>query len=196
KPLGTFGHEVLVKIAGRDPVTLKEGSKVAGTEFAFAKFYATRDFSEEPIILISYRPLVERLGLDASRKRFSRKELAEANELAKLAQEAAALRQAGEPVPRLDTEAQTVLGRLQLFDALGNTAAFLMVPPQPGSPAGAPWLTVDQLPSLILRKKRRPSYRTCAPSISPHARVTARKSPRPRSDWRTICAPSIPRSTP
>ncbi|MFM8231927.1 MAG: hypothetical protein ACKOAL_11970, partial [Chthoniobacterales bacterium] len=121
KPLGTFGHEVLVKIAGRDPVTLKEGSKVAGTEFTFAKFYATRDFSEEPIILISYRPLVERLGLDASRKRFSRKELAGANELAKLAQEAAALRQAGEPVPRLDTEAQTVLGRMQLFDALGST---------------------------------------------------------------------------
>ena len=153
KPLGTFGHEVLVKLSGRDPVTLKDGSKIGGTEFAFAKFYATRDFSEEPIILISYRPLVERLGLDASRKRFSRKELAGANELARLAQEAAALRQAGEPVPRLDTEAQTVLGRLQLFDALGSTAAFQMIPPPPGSPPGAPWLTVDQLPSAYPPEK-------------------------------------------
>ena len=64
KPIGTFGHEVLVKIAGRDPITLNNGTKVDGTEFAFAKFYATHDFSEEPIILISYRPLVERLGLE------------------------------------------------------------------------------------------------------------------------------------
>ena len=153
KPIGTFGHEVLVKIAGRDPITLKDGAKVDGTEFAFAKFYATHDFSEEPIILISYRPLVERLGLEAGRKRFSRKELAGARDLAALAQEAAALRQAGEPVPRLHSEAQTVLGRLQLFDALGNTTAFLLIPPPPGSPAGAPWLSIDQLPSAYPAEK-------------------------------------------
>jgi cytochrome c-type biogenesis protein CcsB len=153
KPIGTFGHEVLVKIAGRDPIALKDGTKVDGTEFAFAKFYATRDFSEEPIILISYRPLVERLGLEAGRKRFSRKELAGARDLASLAQEAAALRQAGEPVPRLGTEAQTVLGRLQLFDAMGNTTAFLLIPPPPGSPAGAPWLSIDQLPAAYPAEK-------------------------------------------
>lgn len=153
KPLGTFGHEVLVKIAGRDPVALADGTKINGTDFAFAKFYATHDFSAEPIILVSYRPLVERLGLEADRKRFSRKELAGARDLAALGQEAAALRQAGEPVPRLDTEAQTVLGRLQLFDALGNTTAFLMIPPPPGSPAGASWLSVDQLPSAYPAEK-------------------------------------------
>ena len=153
KPIGTFGHEVLVKIAGRDPITLRDGTKVDGTEFAFSKFYATHDFSEEPIILISYRPLVERLGLEEGRKRFSRKELAGARDLAALAQEAAALRQAGEPVPRLDSEAQTVLGRLQLFDALGNTSAFLLIPPPPSSPAGAPWLSIDQLPSAYPAEK-------------------------------------------
>ncbi|MBJ7326386.1 MAG: cytochrome c biogenesis protein CcsA [Chthoniobacterales bacterium] len=152
KPLGTFGHEVLVKISGRDPVALADGTKMNGTDFAFAKFYNTRDFSGEPVILISYRPLVERIGLDADRKRFSRTELAGAGELTKLAQEAAALRQADEPVPRLDTEAQTVLGRLQLFDALGNTTAFLMIPPPPGATAGAPWLTIDQLPSAYPEK--------------------------------------------
>jgi cytochrome c-type biogenesis protein CcsB len=148
KPLGTFGHEALIKIAGRDPITLKDGSKLGGTEFAFAKFYATRDFSDEPIILVSYRPLVEKLGLDAARKRFSRKELAGASDLTRLAQEAAALRQAGEPVPRLDTEAQTVIGRIQLFDALGNTSAFLLVPPPSGSATGTPWLTIDQIRSV------------------------------------------------
>jgi cytochrome c-type biogenesis protein CcsB len=145
KPIGTFGHEVLVKISGRDPVRTSDGETFNGSAFAFSKLFATRDWSAEPMILISYRPLVEQLGLDASRKRFTRKELAAATGLASLSQEAAALRQAGEPVPRLNTEAQTVLGRLQLFDALGATTAFLIAPPPPGSPEGAPWLSIDQL---------------------------------------------------
>lgn len=145
KPIGTFGHEVLVKIAGRDPVRTTDGETFNGSAFAFSKLFATRDWSLEPMILISYRPLVEKLGLDASQKRFTRKELAAATGLASLSQEAAALRQAGEPVPRLNTEAQTVLGRLQLFDALGATTAFLIAPPPPGSTAGAPWLSIDQL---------------------------------------------------
>jgi cytochrome c-type biogenesis protein CcsB len=145
KPIGTFGHEVLVKIAGRDPIRTTDGETFNGSAFAFSQLFATRDWSEEPMILVAYRPLVEQLGLDATRKRFSRKELAGATGLATLSQEAAALRQAGEPVPRLNTEAQTVLGRLQLFDTLGATTAFLLAPPPPGSPAGAPWLSIDQL---------------------------------------------------
>ena len=156
KPIGTFGHEVLVKISGRDPVRTTDGETFNGSAFAFSKLFATRDWSQEPMILISYRPLVEQLGLDASRKRFTRKELAAATGLASLSQEAAALRQAGEPVPRLNTEAQTVLGRLQLFDALGATTAFLIAPPPPGSPAGAPWLSIDQLAVAYAPEKAAP----------------------------------------
>ena len=156
KPIGTFGHEVLVKIAGRDPIRTTDGETFNGSAFAFSQLFATRDWSEEPIILVAYRPLVEQLGLDATRKRFSRKELAGATGLATLSQEAAALRQAGEPVPRLNTEAQTVLGRLQLFDALGATTAFLLAPPPPGSPAGAPWLSIDQLAAAYPPEKAAP----------------------------------------
>jgi cytochrome c-type biogenesis protein CcsB len=145
KPVGTFGHEVLVKIAGRDPVTAKDGTTADGTEFTFSMLYAIRDWSEEPIILVSYRPLVEQLGLDPSRKRFSRSELAGATALTGLARDAAALRQSGQPVPRLNLEAQTVLGRLQLFDALSGTTGFLLAPPPPGSKPGAAWLSIDQL---------------------------------------------------
>ena len=148
KPIGTFGHELLVKISGRDPVGTSEGDTFDGSAFAFSQLFATRDWGNDPIILISYRPLVEKLGLDASRKRFSRKELAAATALTSLSQEAAVLRQAGEPVPKLNTEAQTVLGRLQLFDALGATTAFLLAPPPPGAPAGSPWLSIDQLATV------------------------------------------------
>jgi cytochrome c-type biogenesis protein CcsB len=156
KPIGTFGHELLVKISGRDPVRTTDGDTYGGSAFAFSQLFATHDWSNDPIILISYRPLIEKLGLDPSRKRFSRKELAAATQLTSLSQEAAALRQAGEAVPKLNTEAQTVLGRLQLFDALGATTAFLIAPPPPGSPAGAPWLSIDQLATAYPPEKAAP----------------------------------------
>jgi hypothetical protein len=45
KPIGTFGHEVLVKIAGRDPVRTKDGETFNGSAFAFSQLFATRDWS-------------------------------------------------------------------------------------------------------------------------------------------------------
>jgi cytochrome c-type biogenesis protein CcsB len=145
KPVGTFGHEVLVKLSGRDPVYTLGNKKFDGSNFAFSMIFATQDWRQEPFILVSYRPLVVDLGLDSSRKRFSPEELTQAPKLTALAREAATLRQAGQPVPRLNAEAQTVLGRLQLFDALSSTQAFLIAPPPPGSPAGSPWLSIDRL---------------------------------------------------
>ncbi len=146
KPMGSFGHEALVKISGRDPVVLSDDSKMDGTEFAFANFYATRDFTREPVVLVSYRPLVEKLGLDTTRKRFSGKELAGAPALIELAQEAAALRQTGQPVPRLNAEAQSVISRLQLLKGLGDMSAFAIFPPPPGAANGAAWLSIEQMP--------------------------------------------------
>ena len=146
KPMGTFGHEVLVKIAGRDPIRTKDGRTYNGNSFAFSQLFATHDWSEEDIVLVSYRPLVEQLGLDPSRKRFSRGELAAvSSELTSLSQQAATLRQVGEPVPRLNSEAQTVLGRIQLLDSLASTDAFRFVPPPESAAAGAPWLSIEGL---------------------------------------------------
>lgn len=142
KPMGTFGHEMLVKISGRDPVTARDGSKIGGTEFSFSTLFATRDWADEPIILLSYHPLTKKLGLDAARKRFSAKELVSvAPEIERLSREAAALRQSGQTVPRLQAEAQTVAGRLQMFRALNDSSAFLIVPPPPGEKHGNTWLS-------------------------------------------------------
>ncbi len=145
KPIGTFGHEVLVKLAGRDPVQTSDGSAVGGTDFVLSVLYATRDWADEPFILVSYRPLVAKLGFDASRKRLSPRELASASELETLSREAAALRQAGQPVPRLNAEAQTVLGRLGLFQALSDTGAILLAPPPPDAKPGSAWLSIASL---------------------------------------------------
>ncbi len=156
KPLGTFGHEILVKLAGRDPVQLTDASTVDGTNFVLSVLYATREWSDEPVILVAYRPLAEKLGLDPSRKRFSPRELASASELQKLSREAAALRQSGQPVPRLNAEAQTVLGRLNLFQALGDTTAVLLAPPPPGSKPGSPWLSIASLGTAYPAGQARP----------------------------------------
>lgn len=148
KPMGTFGHEILVKLSGRDPVTVKDGASLGGSEFAASIFYAIHDWSEEPVILISHHPLAEKLGLDASRKRFSRAEIAGGvPELTRLAREAAAMRQANpeEPVPKINTEAQMVLQRVAIFDALADTSAFKFAPPPPDSRSGAPWLDITEL---------------------------------------------------
>ncbi len=156
KPIGTFGHEVLVKLSGRDPIRTNDGASFDGSTFAFSMLFATRDWAGEPVLLIAYRPLTEKLGLDPSRKRFTRQELSAAPELTKLAQEAAALRQAGQPVSRLHSEAQTVLGRVQLFDALSSTSAYLLAPPPPGSKAGGAWLSIEKLVTSYPAEKAGP----------------------------------------
>ncbi len=146
KPVGTFGHEALVRLTGKDPYRTTDGTAWSGSAFAFSSLFATRPWSEEPMLLIAYRPLVVDLGLDASRKRFSRRELAgQEPVLRRMSQEAARLRQAAQPVPRLHQEAQTVLGRLQLFDAMQDSTAFLIAPPPAGSVPGAPWLAIDAM---------------------------------------------------
>lgn len=146
KPLGTFGHEALVRLHGRDPLRAADSTRWTGGEFAFSLLFATREWSAEPLILVAYKPLVGQLGLDPSRKHFSREELrATEATLLRLSQEAAALRQAAQPVPRTDQEAQNVLGRIQLFDAMHSSAAFLIAPPPAGALPGAPWLTVDAM---------------------------------------------------
>lgn len=159
KPMGTFGHEVLVKLSGRDPLATKSGDNVAGGEFAFSTLFATRDWAEEPVILVAHRPLTEHLGLDASRKRFSRNELAQAEpELQRLSREAVAARRANSEVtpPALNTEAQTVLQRLALYDTLASTAAFKFAPPPPGSEVSAPWLGIGEMAAAYPPEKSMP----------------------------------------
>lgn len=159
KPVGTFGHEVLVKLSGRDPVATSDGVKVGGSEFALSMLYATRDWTGEPVILVSHRPLAEKAGLDVSRKRFSRRELAQVTpQLEALSREAAALRRADpeSPPPSINTEAQTVLQRIAIFDSLADTSAFKFAPPPPGSSDTAPWLGIAELAAAYPPEKSLP----------------------------------------
>ena len=96
---------------------------------------ATHDWRKEPLVLVNYRPLVQRLGLDATRKRFSFDELTHLPALDAMIRSVDALR-ARDTDPDLSREQQEVEslnGRLALLNKLLTGESFLIVP-RPADP--------------------------------------------------------------
>ena len=90
------------------------------------------------MVLISTGQLVEQLGLDKTRRRFSFAQLTESAELQRLATEAQALKRAEKPLTRAQQEALNVNDRLSLLARVMDGRALLIVP----APANEtdPWL--------------------------------------------------------
>lgn len=138
KPVDTFATETLLRLSGRRTVEAN-GRKWSANDFLLSMLLDTFDWKKEPLILVGYKPLVEDLGLDGTRKRFSFEELAGIPKLRPLAAQGGALRKSGQEVPRAMKEAESVMGRLELFAAVSGGAALNIVPPPGGGP-GARWL--------------------------------------------------------
>ena len=127
KPVDTFARETLIKITGRSTYT--SGAKTwQGTDFILSMLLDTHDWKSEPMIMISLGQLIEQLGLDKTKKRFSFTQLAALPELNRLAGEAHALRKAEKPLSRLQSEVMSVSERLALFAHVMDGSAFLLVP--------------------------------------------------------------------
>jgi hypothetical protein len=71
KPVDTFGKETLIRITGRSTYIDKAGRKWRPNDFVLSALTETHDWKNEPMVLISSGQLVEQLGLDKSRRRFS-----------------------------------------------------------------------------------------------------------------------------
>ena len=95
----------------------------------------THDWKKEPLVLVNYRPLVERLGLDHTRKRFSFEELTKLPALEEAAREvhAVRLRDRDPQLTREQQEVESVSGRLTLLSHLLSGEALLIVPRPAGS---------------------------------------------------------------
>lgn len=127
KPVDTFARETLIKISGRSTYT--SGAKTwQGNDFILSMLLDTHKWQEEPIILVSLGQLIEQLGLDKSKRRFSFAQLSALPELNRLAGEAHALRKAEKPLSRLQSEVMAVTERLGLFAHVMDGSAFLLVP--------------------------------------------------------------------
>ena len=127
KPMDTLASETLVRLTGQRQVTAF-GQVWKPSDFMLSMLLDTHDWRKEPILLVDFRPLAEKLGLDLTRKHFSYMDLAHAVALPTLVEEAHDTRDAGGKPDRLHTEAENLAGRMSLFDQVEKGDVFLIVP--------------------------------------------------------------------
>jgi cytochrome c-type biogenesis protein CcsB len=137
KPMDTFAEESLVRISGRSSIKAGERTWEAD-EWVLSMLLDTHPWSEEPMILVSHRPLVVKLGLDPKQKRFTFKQLAAVPMLQDLLREAHGLRREEKTLSRELLEAENVAARLTVFGRIAEGSAFLLVPPAGEAPG---WMT-------------------------------------------------------
>ena len=123
-----FARETLIKTTGRSSYTDAHGKKWQANDFILSMLLDTHDWKSEPMILVSFGQLKEKLGLDRTQRRFSFTQLTALPELNRLAGEAHALRKAEKPLDRLQSEVMSVSERLALFAHVMDGSAFLLVP--------------------------------------------------------------------
>jgi cytochrome c-type biogenesis protein CcsB len=133
KPVDTFARETLLRISGGASFTGSDGRVWSAPDFLLSALFGTHDWRKEPLILIPYHPLADKLGLDAQRKRFSLEELGTATILPSLIQQAQQLTQQQKEVPRDLKEAESLATRMESFGHLLDNSAFTIVPPPGGS---------------------------------------------------------------
>jgi cytochrome c-type biogenesis protein CcsB len=141
KPIDTFARETLVRITGRSTYTDKAGRKWQPNDFVLSALLDTRDWKNEPMMLISSGQLIEHLGLDKTQRRFSFAQLTGSAELQRIASEARSLKRAEKPLDRVQQEALSVNDRLAVLGNVMNGNALLIVPsPQRETDA---WMVPD-----------------------------------------------------
>lgn len=128
KPLDTFAREALIKITGRSSYTAQGGKKWQANDLVLSALLDTHDWKTEPMVLVSYGELKQKLGLQDTKRRFSFAELTASTELQRLAGEAHALKRAEKPLNRLQQEVMNVSERLTLLTRVMDGSAFLIVP--------------------------------------------------------------------
>ncbi len=128
KPVDTFAREALIKISGRSTYVALSGKKWKANDLVLSALLETHDWKAEPIVLISLGSLIEQLGLDKTKRRFSFTQLTTLPELNRLANEAQALQKAERPLDRAQKEVMNVSERLTLLARVMDGSAFLVVP--------------------------------------------------------------------
>ncbi len=148
KPLDTFAHDALLRITGGSFMGMDVYKDTAGrvwrpNDFLLSILSAdNHDWKKEPLILVNYRPLVQQLGLDATRKRFSDEELSGLPAFTAAVQAVGRVRASGRDVQltREQQEVENVVGRLELFNRLLEHDLAIIPPPGGAAADGKAWL--------------------------------------------------------
>ncbi|MCG8361745.1 MAG: cytochrome c biogenesis protein CcsA [Pseudanabaenales cyanobacterium] len=135
KPIDTVAKETVAKISGAVTYTSVDGDTEDYFNTYLSLWFNTRNWNQEPVVLVSYRPLKEAMGLDLDRKRFTFQELVANSELGEIVQQAHNNQLNDKTLSRNQREALTIEDRLTLlFDTVGNT--HLPIVPHPSEPKG------------------------------------------------------------
>jgi len=85
KPIDTFARQTLIQLTGRSSHTDKAGREWTPNDFLLSAVLETRDWKEEPMVLVSFGELKEQLGLEKTQRRFSFAQLSGSVELPRIA---------------------------------------------------------------------------------------------------------------
>src|SRR5881392_472177 len=128
KPIDTFARQTLIQLTGRSSYTDKAGWQWTPNDFLLSTVLETRDWKEEPMVLVSFGELKEHLGLEKTQRRFSFAQLSGAAALPQIANEARERKRAEKSLDRVQQEALSVSERLALFARVMDGGALLIVP--------------------------------------------------------------------
>ncbi len=128
KPVDTLAREALIKITGRSTYAAPGGKKWQPNDFVLSALLETHEWKDESMVLVSLGSLIEQLGLDKTKRRFSAAQLSASPELNRLGREVHELQRAEKPLSRLQQEVRNVSERLALLNRIADGSAFLIVP--------------------------------------------------------------------
>jgi ABC-type transport system involved in cytochrome c biogenesis permease subunit len=141
KPLDTVARETVTQIHGRANYRAANGEKLDYLNTYLSMWLNNRNWNEEPLILFSYRPLKEQIGLASDRKYFSFSELIK-SDLGQLIKNIHQKQLTGNPLNRDEREALTIEDRLALLvETVGNDRLPLI--PHPTAKKGA-WVGMTE----------------------------------------------------
>ncbi len=146
KPLDTVAQETVAKIHGSTTYQPAESVQEDALSTYLAMWFNTRNWNEEPFVLVSYRPLKEAAGLALERKHFTFQELMTNQALTRIVRQAHEKEFNGEDLSRNGREALTVEERLNLlYQSVGNNS--LPVVPHPEDIKGK-WAGLNEAQKL------------------------------------------------
>ncbi|MDA0674487.1 MAG: cytochrome c biogenesis protein CcsA [Cyanobacteria bacterium] len=160
KPLDTVAQETVAKIHGSTTYRQADGTQADALSTYLALWFNTRNWNEEPFVLVSYRPLKAAVGLDIERKQFTFQELMANRDLAALVSSAHRKELNDATLSRNEREALTVESRLNLlYQAVGDRQ--LPIVPHPDDGKGT-WVGLAGATKLYSPEQAAPLMATFA----------------------------------
>ena len=136
KPFTTFAHEMLLAMSGVSALPIKndDGTEVnlPAEQVILDLWFTPEGWDDRPIIMLNFLALKQKLGLPEDQKLFSFNEVIKQPALMDLLDQSEKLRQAGkgDNLTALQKEAESLGGRLRMFQDLVNGEKQAIVPDQ------------------------------------------------------------------